>query len=495
MSEPRSSASILVTRGTGEDLEVLLIERSPRLRFFGGYWAFPGGATETIDDRPGDQDLWNTARRCAVRELVEETGLRCRGLAGDSARLRDLSERLHEDAGAVAEWSAILDASWTRLREEIQPVCRITTPEFAPIRFSTEFVHLTLEADEPFRFNAHEIVQGRFVKPSEAVRNWVDGRQLIAPPVLFLLEILAGHGLDNFRAVAAERAARFEQGDFHPARFSPGIFIAPLASPTLPPARATNCLIVGTDRLYVIDPAAIAEEGQTKITRHLERLVAAGARIEAILLTHHHRDHFGSAGLLARRFGVPVRAHAATFERLAHTDIEPGPTLQDGDVLELGTAPDGTPGWQLEALYTPGHAPGHLCFMENRYRAAVVGDMLSTVSTIVIDPPEGHMATYLKSLERLQSLDIGMLYPAHGPAFRDGAQLVRHYLTHRRQREQMILKSLAAAPQSLAAILPQAYGDVAEEARPVALRSLLAGLEKLAEDGAARRAGEGWCLA
>lgn len=495
MSAPRSSSSIIVTRGTGTDLEVLLIERSPRLRFFGGYWAFPGGATERIDDR-NDDDVWNTARRCAARELAEETGLRCRGLAGDPERVRLLAHRLHEDAAAAAEWSALVDASWPRLAHEIRPVCRITTPEFAPIRFATDFVQLTLEDEAPsFHFNEHEIVSGRFMKPAVAVRNWIAGRQLIAPPVLFLLELLAEHGLEDFPAVAAERSARFEAGEFHPARFSPGIFIAPLASPTLPPARATNCLIVGTDRLYVVDPAAIAPEGQMKITRHLERVVAAGAKIEAILLTHHHRDHIGSAALLARHFGVPVRAHAATFERLAHTDIEPGPTLQDGDVLALGTAPDGTPGWQLEVLYTPGHAPGHLCFMENRYRAAIVGDMLSTVSTIVIDPPEGHMATYLKSLERLQALNIGMLYPAHGPAHRDGEQLVRHYLAHRRQREHMILKSLDTTPQTLVELLPKAYGDVAEEARPVALRSLLAGLEKLAEDGAARSIDERWCVA
>ena len=67
---------------------------------------------------------------------------------------------------------------------------------------------------------------------------------------------------------------------------------------------------------------------------------------------------------------------------------------QDGDRLELGTAPDGSRDWHLKVVHTPGHAVDHLCFIDSRYHAAIVGDMLSTVSTIIIDPPEGHMGTY-----------------------------------------------------------------------------------------------------
>ena len=165
-------------------------------------------------------------------------------------------------------------------------------------------------------------------------------------------------------------------------------------------------------------------------------------------------------------------------------------------MIPLGVAPDGTPGWHLEVMHTPGHARDHLCFIDSRYRAAIVGDMLSTISTIIIDPPEGHMATYLRELERLLTRPMSTLYPAHGPAHRDGHALLRQFIAHRRGREQKVIAALSRAPQSLEALLPTAYGDVAPAVYGAALRSLLAGLEKLAEDGVAHETVEGdWLLA
>ena len=118
--------------------------------------------------------------------------------------------------------------------------------------------------------------------------------------------------------------------------------------------------------------------------------------------------------------------------------------LEHGDVLELGRAPDGRPGWRLHVRHTPGHAPGHLVFIEDRYRAAIVGDMVSTLSTIVIDPPEGHMATYLDSLRALLAEDIGTLYPAHGLAQLDGPALLRRYISHREERESKLVRAIDA---------------------------------------------------
>jgi glyoxylase-like metal-dependent hydrolase (beta-lactamase superfamily II) len=93
--------------------------------------------------------------------------------------------------------------------------------------------------------------------------------------------------------------------------------------------------------------------------------------------------------------------------------------------------PTARPDWQLRVLHTPGHARGHLTFVESRYRAALVGDLMSGVSTILIDPPEGHLATYLRSLERLLAEPILTVYPAHGPPHRDGHAMIRQLLAHR----------------------------------------------------------------
>lgn len=171
-----------------------------------------------------------------------------------------------------------------------------------------------------------------------------------------------------------------------------------------------------------------------------------------------------------------------------------GEDIEDGDTIPLGQAPDGSDGWELEAIFTPGHDRGHLCFSENRYQALVAGDMISTVSSIIIDPPEGHLATYMKSLALLQGREIGTLYPAHGPAVPGGKTVIKHYQRHRAQREAWLLEALGEEPTQPTELLPLVYRDVAAELYPMAARSLLAGLIKLSEEGRAEQTPQGWRL-
>jgi glyoxylase-like metal-dependent hydrolase (beta-lactamase superfamily II) len=114
------------------------------------------------------------------------------------------------------------------------------------------------------------------------------------------------------------------------------------------------------------------------------------------------------------------------------------------------------------------------------------------MSTIIVDPPEGHLATYLRSLERLLQLPLATLCPAHGPAVRQGERLVKQYLRHRRQRETTLLGALADGGGTLQELLPKVYWDADPKLYRFAARSLLAGLEKLAEEGRARLDGERW---
>ena len=484
-TEARQASAVLVTTGQGQDLQILLVERSPALRFFGGYWAFPGGAAEPYDAQ--DEALKTLA--CGVRELLEETRLLPDAMALELDDAVTLAGRLAEDPAAATRW-------FEALRQvadsgEFSHVCQITTPPHLPIRFATDFVRLhRREASEPV-LDQRELVAHRYVRPADAVAAWRRGEMAIAPPTLLLLELLAEHGEHAFVAHATRHAEAFDRGDFHPARFSPGIFTAPVPTPTLPPATTTNCYVVGTSDLYVVDPAAIDPVYQQRLIDKLEELCREGAEVKGILLTHHHRDHTGAVARLSRHFNAPVRAHPLTYPQLPDPNYVPGAPLGEGDRIELGIAPDGSPDWHLDVMHTPGHARDHLCYLDSRYHAAIVGDMLSTISTIIIDPPEGHMATYLRELERLLSRPMTVLYPAHGPAQRDGHKLIRYYLDHRRQREQKIKDALTEHPQALDAILPQAYGDVAPALRGAALRSLLAGLQKLEEEGFARTANDG----
>ncbi len=405
----RSSAAIVVTRGAGSGLEVLLAERSANLAFFGGYWAFPGGAMEELDRGAGGEDA--DLARAALRELFEETGL-CVARPGarpEAARLAVLRADLlaggapgvarsrgNVAAGAQGAWRELVASSLVPPR----PVGRLTTPSFAPRRHRTLFLHLAAEEDAGLAPCGAEIVDLRWVRPRDALAEWRRGTLRVAPPVLFLLEFLEAGDVEAFLAAASAGMAAVEAGRLHSSRFSPGVFTAPLVTPTLPPATTTNCYLVGEERVFVVDPATYEESERARLFELLDGWHAAGRRVAGVLVTHHHHDHVGSVAEVAERYDVPVLAHARTLERLPR---RPGTAraLDDGDEIELGVAPDGSAGWRLRALFTPGHDQGHLAFVEDRYGAALVGDLLSTVSTIVIDPPEGHLATYLASLRRL----------------------------------------------------------------------------------------------
>lgn len=494
----RNAAAVLLTRGAGAAREVYLVERAPQLRFFGGYWALPGGVRDGADG-PDDETGDRTAlRRCAARELFEETGV----LVDPAARAALDGERDNVRRGLVGECddpTAAVDrwASSTRSSslDGLTDICRIITPAFAPTRYDTLFVRVELPAGETPVIWPGELVGGQFVRPQAALDLWSRGELLLVPPVIIILEHLAAHpSLDAFHCAMTRTADQFRAGKLHRVRFSPGVLLASLRTPTLPPATTTNCYIVGTSKLWIVDPASPHTEEQTRLFDLLDELRGEGARLEGILVTHHHVDHVGAVAATSQRYRLPVRAHPLTLDRLP-TGFVRGEPLLDGDRVDLGQSPDGRPGWFLTAIHTPGHDRGHLCFAESRYDAVLVGDMVSTISTIVIDPPEGHLRTYLRSLEALLALPMRTLYPAHGPAVRDGTRVLRQYLHHRAQREQELLAALADGPATAPALLPKVYRDVDPRILPIAARSLAAGLDKLREDGVVTLGADGrWQL-
>jgi glyoxylase-like metal-dependent hydrolase (beta-lactamase superfamily II) len=151
-------------------------------------------------------------------------------------------------------------------------------------------------------------------------------------------------------------------------------------------------------------------------------------------------------------------------------------------VLEL----EGTPVQRWRVLHTPGHARGHICLVDERSRAAVVGDMVASVGTIVIDPPEGNMREYLTQLARLRDLPVTTLYPAHGTAIPDGPGKLQEYIDHRARREALVFEAVPAAGATLEEVVATAYADTPPFLHPVAERSALATLEKLVEEGRVR---------
>ena len=491
MSSIKSAASVILVRGSDEDLEVYLVKRAPELKFFGGYWVFPGGNVSPVDYHGEDDSEERVLKRCAVREILEETDVLCATLGGEFSRERKqaLKAQIKEAPGQWQDFLAQFNAELPRLT----PLYRLTTPPFFPVRFDTRFMLAHCPEHETPAVDNYELVAGRFVRPQEVVDAWDRGEMEIAPPVLFLLRLMTMGDLDAFLDRSRYETERLAQGGLHPVYFSPGIFVAPLATPTLPPATTTNTLIAGADTLYVIDPATPDQGEQQRLFNRMDEMLDEGRTFAAILLTHHHADHVGAVIEVSRRYRLPVRAHAETYRRIDAGYIA-GEPLTDGNRLELGRAPDGSADWYLKVLHTPGHAVDHLCFIDSRYHAAIVGDMLSTVSTILIDPPEGHMHTYLDSLNRLLSTPMNVLYPAHGPPRRDGHGLIRRFLRHRQKREDAVMAALSRTPRSVDELLPEIYADVSASVHPIAARSLLASLIKLEEDGFCKQQDAAWLL-
>jgi ribonuclease/clavin/mitogillin len=275
-----------------------------------------------------------------------------------------------------------------------------------------------------------------------------------------------------------------------PLVIAPAITAFAVRTPTLPPATHTSCYLIGDREVVVVDPASPYEDEQQALDRLIDDWAAQGRAVVSIWLTHHHGDHVGGAQHLAERLGVPIAAHAETAARLQGR-VRVDRALRDGDVLHLA----GDPPCALRAVHTPGHAPGHLCFLAEHENVLVAGDMVAGVGTILIEPSEGNMNQYLASLARMKALAPRLLLPAHGPFIAAVAAKLDEYLAHRLWRERRVVEALARLGAATSdALVPTAYADVPRAIFPLAERSLIAHLVKLVEDGRAERAGDTWRL-
>jgi glyoxylase-like metal-dependent hydrolase (beta-lactamase superfamily II) len=259
------------------------------------------------------------------------------------------------------------------------------------------------------------------------------------------------------------------------------VAVFPSRTPTLPPATHTNSYALGERDVLLVEPATPYEDEQREWVAWARAIGSTGRRIVAILATHHHPDHVGGAALLSRELGLPVWAHALTAERI---DLPVARHLVDGDAIVLAGPVDES--WRV--LHTPGHAPGHLCLFEPSSRAAIVGDMIASVGTILVAPGDGDMALYLAQLERLAALNASLAFPAHGEAIDAPTATFERYVLHRKMREEKIVAALTAvcakaeAGATSAELVPLAYDDASPAVWPIAKLSIDAHLEKLERD-------------
>ena len=454
--------------------KALILERAAQLRFQPGFHSFPGGLIESSDHRPAGPGPGPVeARRAALRELVEETGLTGPGNFTQSSEF--IRRNLLEGDGSSID-DLVAGADWSRWRY----LGVWTTPEYANIRFETHFFACGFEALEQPVPN-EEVAQAWWIEQGQAHAAWRAGDLPASPPVLAALDAaMTPH--EKFKKPGDARDLLFAGG---------AVRYLPLMTPTLPPATHTNCSFIGGDgAVFVVDPAPVAAAERALLWREIERLENQGEQLKGVILTHLHHDHLGAASWLAQRAEVPILGSAQTQRDLArglggglsaggHTDAalpQVNHVLNEGDCL---------PGdWRV--LLTPGHAKGHLCLWHETTRSLVAGDMIASGSTILIEPEQGNLRDYLASLERLASLKPSLIIPAHGLPLARGEHALLALRAHRLMREDKVVAALARLdPASLEDLVALAYDDTPSQIWPLAALSLHSHLIKLASEGRA----------
>jgi ribonuclease/clavin/mitogillin len=490
----RPAASVVLVR---EDGKVLWVRRGEQLKFAGGFYAFPGGRVDVQDSAvplDGAEPLGAAEAPCVVaaaRELFEETGvLAVPGASAipsdDRVEMRKALLRRPAPGEKAASFGDFLARHRLRIdARSYLPAGRWVTPPAMPIRFDARFYLVDLPAGEEAEIWPGELADGEWIAPDEALRRWEAGTALLHPPAWHTLKALAwakGRPRQALPLLEAPEKAPWKlpirEHVVERIEFQRGLILVPLRTPTLPPATHTNCLLLGDDRLWVVDPGSPWPEEQAILRETLDKLAEEGRKAVGVLLTHHHHDHTGGAQVL----GLPIAASRQTAERL---DFAVDRIVEDGARFEVGPR-----GWT--ALHLPGHTRGHLCLREEDSGAIVAGDLVAGTGTVIVDPPEGDMKDYLASLDRLLDAKPGCIYPAHGPVVPAGVAKLLEYRAHRLEREERVLASLRSArvPSTPAELLPAAYPDVKPEMYPFAERSLLAHLYKLVREGrAAEREG------
>jgi glyoxylase-like metal-dependent hydrolase (beta-lactamase superfamily II) len=322
------------------------------------------------------------------------------------------------------------------------------TPPFGPVQFDNAFIHFHCgdwqsvpEFDLEPQTEFDDIMWAR---PQDILKRWSNHEIKVAPPVIsVLMEIVRVLEFSIDIVDAVQNISRRQPGR-QSILFAYGVEVVPIRTATLPPADHTNCYLVGDPEgdFIIVDPAVRYREDMESLAEAVER--HKGQPV-AIAFTHSHGDHLADMDLLKEAFDLPVWGSQYTSRSVDCNRI-----LVDGEVLQLGKQ-----AWQI--LITPGHHPGHTCFLSDA--GLVAGDMLAGFGTILIPPGTGDMDEYLQQLARLRDLEPHLAFPSHGPVIALPEKKFNYYINHRSARHDKILQAVIDGLTDVSEIAVKAYED------------------------------------
>lgn len=529
---PRPASTVVVVRDGGDGPEVFLMQRTLSASFMPGVHVFPGGAVDPADSDPShgldDQALSAMLKldsggaayvMAAIRECFEEAGLLlARAQDGSHARLPDLARtqtlRQQLSRGELQLGQLLKDNDWSLAPDELAYLSHWITPVGAPKRFDTRFFIAIAPHGQEGSHDDEETIASLWIRPADALKRAASGEMKLAHATQSTLrELLDYSSAADIMAWAASPRSRpqlvprvsvnsqgrkvLSPGDFAYAEIGridpegrgtswseiiPGtvtqlgkhIWRIAAPNPGFMTGPGTNTYLVGDEHaLAVIDPGPDLEE-------HLARVAEQGqGRIKLILTTHTHRDHSPGAARLQTMTGAQVVGMPAPDSEFHDSAFAPDLVPVDGQVFEVG-------GIHLWTVHTPGHASNHCCYLLEEEKMLLTGDHIMQGSTVVINPPDGDMAIYLDSLQKIRGQGIEWLAPGHGFLMDQPDQRIDRLMAHRLAREAKVLTALQnAGSVSAAELVPLVYDDVPAQRHGMALRSLTAHLLKLQQDGRA----------
>ncbi len=439
-----SVSAILIVKN-----EVFVTKRPAHMPVFPGYFATPGGKVDAEDSQKGPLP--------AMFQVAENHIM--------WAIIRELKEELGFDVLSFYEQGKLKAVSFYG---------EAVTPEFNPYRFKNTYIRFELLEKPEFILAKDEIEEGIWSTAEKFIADFNQGNILAVPPAMRILEQIKNDfsfkGPVEFKELTDDEFVYTIESLKGIKQFLP-------LSNTFPPANRTNSFLIGDDDAVkiLIDPSPKPSEFE-KYFKTISQY-----KIDAILITHHHPDHYECLDQLIDRTSLPIFMSKITFDRISRKKGDDYlkkmqiKFLKEGDIV---TTYLGSP---VEVLEVPGHDDGQIALRPKSNKWFLVGDLIQTIGTVVIGDDEGNMSEYFKSLNRVIDLKPNVILPSHGIII-GGVHRLEETLKHRQMREDQILHLITKEGKNFEQILDVVYEGLDERLIPYAKKTLKCHIDKLVKD-------------
>ena len=483
VAKPRPSAAAVISRNSGQKMEILLCHRVSEVPSFPDFWAFPGGGISRVDrEAAKDNPSWFSEREdresliALLREMLEEVGIAPDGSGGFQNVQVEIIDQVNE---IKSEWAKLVSEGTLSI-DNFNPslITQRTTPPVAPIRHRNRFYHVatgdaSIEPRLPSGLT--EFDEFQWWKPNELLEAWLSHEVKLPPPQVTLIRDIVEIGFSEL--------ANNPRIGYHRIEYANGVELVPIPTNTLPPATHTDCYVLGHPggSRILVDPAARSIEALEILRKKVAEIEQSGSKIIATVFTHKHPDHIGDLSEISKFYQAPIFASKETLSVLPKCESDR--ILSEGDVIKIDDEK-----WSV--IETHGHCPGHICLVGEA--GIISGDNAVLFGTILVPSSDGNMNQYLAGLERLRDLDPSLLFPGHGPMVANPRRLLTRYLKHRKQRHLKVLNAVKSTDGNLDSITIQAYSDTPDAHPNLARDQAYSHLLALEENGNIRRENDKW---